>query len=246
LGFAAACWALIAVAGYAIFFLAPQERTMGAIQRIFYFHVASAWVSFLAFFLVFVAGIVYLATRGPRWDWLGLAAAEVGLAFTSVVLVTGPIWAKPVWGIWWTWDARLTSTFVLWLLYMTYLLLRTLVVEPGRRAVFCAVFGIFAFLDVPLVYVSIRIWRTQHPQPVVGGGEGSGLDAVMWRILLLTVTALVALMVLLIHQRYRLESLRHQIAELAEEAESQPAPVESAPGSAPRGSAALKSEAEPY
>jgi len=207
--------ALLFVAGYAALFVAPTERTMGVVQRIFYFHVPSAWTAFVAFFIVFIANIAYLTRRRQQWDWLAVSAAEVGLAFCTVVLVTGPLWAKPVWGIWWTWDARLTSTLVLWLLYLTYLLLRTLVDDPARRAIVSAVFGIFAFLDVPLVYMSIRWWRTQHPQPVIAGGEGSGLDPLMWRVFLLCWVALLGLMALLIRQRYRLERARHELAELS-------------------------------
>jgi heme exporter protein C len=139
----------------------------------------------------------------------------------SVVLVTGPIWAKPVWGIWWTWDARLTSTFVLWLLYISYLLLRTLIEDPERRALASAVFGIFAFLDVPLVYMSIRWWRTQHPQPVLFGGPGSGLQPTMKLVLLLSFVSLVSLMILLMRERYRLEALRAEVDTLRREAEAQ-------------------------
>ena len=208
----AAVAALIGLAGYAALFMAPTERTMGLIQRIFYFHVPSAWTGFVAFFLVLVSSIAYLFRRRPQWDWLAVSAAEVGVACFTVVLVTGPIWAKPVWGIWWTWDARLTSTFVLWVLYVSYLLLRTLVGDPERRAVVSAVFGIFAFLDVPLVYLSIWFWRTQHPQPVIGGG---GLDKRMWPVFLICWAALLALMALLVRQRYRLEALRHEVHELA-------------------------------
>jgi len=211
---------LLAVAGYAALFVAPTERTMGLIQRIFYFHVPSAWTAFVAFFVVFVANVAYLLRRAPKWDWLGVSAAEVGVAFCSVVLVTGPIWAKPVWGIWWTWDARLTSTFVLWVLYVSYLLLRTLVADLERRAIVSAVFGIFAFLDVPLVYLSIWLWRTQHPQPVIGGG---GLDPRMWRVFLICWAALLALMMLLLRQRYRLEALRHDVQEMTIEAEARSA-----------------------
>ena len=115
---------LLGGAAYASFFVAPTERTMGTIQRIFYLHMPSAITAFAAFLACFVANLLYVLKREQSWDWLGVSAAEVGLAFVSVVLVTGPIWAKPVWGIWWTWDARLTSTFVLWLLYVAYLLLR--------------------------------------------------------------------------------------------------------------------------
>jgi heme exporter protein C len=215
----AAC-ALLAIAAYAIFFLAPMESTMREIQRIFYLHVPSAWTGFLAFLIVFIANIAYLWTRRARWDWLGVSAAEVGVAFCTVVLITGPIWAKPVWGIWWTWDARLTSTFVLWLLYVAYLVLRTMLPETDRRAMVSAVFGIFAFLDVPLVYFSIRLWRTQHPQPVIAGGAGSGLDPRMWHIFLLSWAALLALMALFLTKRYELEKMRHQTDQLLFEAES--------------------------
>lgn len=211
--------ALIGVAGYAALFVAPTEATMGDIQRIFYFHVPSAWSGFVAFFIAFVANIAYLARRNVKWDWLGASAAEVGVAFCTVVLVTGPIWAKPVWGRGWVPDARLTTTLILWLLYVGYLVLRSLVGDRERRAVVCAVFGIFAFLDVPIVYMANRWWRTQHPQPVIAGGEGSGLDPVMWRVLLLCWAALLALMVLLLRERYRLEALRHEVEELAVERE---------------------------
>jgi heme exporter protein C len=205
---------LLAVAGYAVFFVAPEERTMREIQRIFYFHVTSAWTAGVAFFIVFLAGIRYLVRHRPQDDWLGVSAAEVGFMFNTVVLVTGPIWAHPVWGIWWTWDARLTTTFVLWLLFLSYLVLRTLIEDAERRALVSAVYGIFAFIDVPLVYMSIRWWRTQHPQPVIGGGSGSGLDPTMRAVLFFCWGALLALMVVLIRRRYVLEALRHELARI--------------------------------
>ena len=206
---------LLGLAGYAALFVAPTERTMGVIQRIFYFHVPSAWTGFVAFLINMVASIAYLQKRDGKWDRLAVSAAEIGVAFFTVVLVTGPIWARPVWGIWWTWDARLTSAFVLWLLYVCYLLLRTLVDEPERRAVVSAVFGIFAAFDIPLVYFSIWLFRTQHPQPVIGGG--GSLDARMLNVLLLCWAALLGVMVLLLRQRYRLETLRHSVEELRTE-----------------------------
>ncbi len=214
---------LLGLGGYGALFVAPDEKTMHEIQRIFYFHVPSAWTAFVAFFIAFIAQIAYLAKRDMKWDWLAVSACEVGLAFCSVVLVTGPIWAKPVWGIWWTWDARLTSTFVLWLLYVSYLVLRTLVSDPNRRATLSAVFGIFAYLDVPLVYFSIRLWRTQHPQPVILGGAGSGLNPTMTHVLLFCWLALLTLMVILLRQRYRLEEARHEVEALRWAAESQAA-----------------------
>src|SRR6266403_988129 len=211
---------LMAAAAYAAFFVAPTERSMGLIQRIFYLHVPSAWTAFTAFFVCFIANLQYVFRRQPRWDWLGVSSAEVGLAFTTVVLVTGPIWAHPVWGIWWTWDARLTSTFVLWLLYVSYLLLRTLIEEPDRRALLSALFGIFAFIDVPIVFGAIRWWRTQHPAPVIMGGPNSGLDPTMYKVLFFTWLAMLGLMTLLLRQRYRLEAMRGDLEIIQRELEA--------------------------
>jgi heme exporter protein C len=222
--------ALVFFAGYAALFIAPDEKTMHAIQRIFYFHVPSAISAFIAFFIVFLANASYLATRQPKWDWLGVAGAEVGVACCTIVLITGPIWARPVWGIWWTWDARLTSTFILWLLYVSYLLLRGLLEDPQRRATLSAIFGVFAFLDVPLVYLSNRLWRTQHPQPVILGGENSGLAPGMGRVLLICWIAVVCVMIVLLIDRFRLESLRHEYEELRFEVESRTAAAESVNG----------------
>src|SRR6202022_2121370 len=211
---------LVIAAAFASFYIAPVERTMGALQKIFYFHAASAWAGMDAFFLCFIANLLYVWKRNQKFDWVAVSATEVGLAFTTVVLITGPIWAKPAWGIWWTWDARLTSTFVLWLLYVSYLLLRTLIEEPDRRALLSAIFGVFAFLDVPLVYFSIRWWRTQHPQPVILGGAGSGLDPRMRIAYLLVWAVFLALMVLLLNARSPLESARADVDELRREAEA--------------------------
>ena len=211
---------LMAAAAYAAFFIAPTDTRQGEIYRIIFLHVPSAWTGLVAFFICFVANIAYVLRRAPQWDWLGVSAAEVGLAFTSVVLISGPIWAHPVWGIWWTWDARLTSTFVLWLLYVAYLMLRTLVEEPDRRALLSALFGIFAFIDVPLVFGSIRWWRTQHPQPVIMGEPGSGLDPTMLKVLLFSWLPMLALMTLLIMTRYRLEAMRSDLDLVRREAEA--------------------------
>ena len=207
-------------AGYAALFIAPDERTMHEIQRIFYFHVPSWSASFTAFFISFAASIAYLSSKRDQFDWLAVSAAEVGVIACTIGLITGPLWAKPVWGVWWTWDARLTTTFILWLLYISYLLLRGLIEEPGRRATLSAVFGVFAFLDVPLVYVSNRLWRTQHPAPVMFGGPGSGLDPTMGKVLGFCIVSGLCLMVLVLADRYRLESLRHELEELRQEAET--------------------------
>ena len=213
---------LLVIAGaYASLFVAPTERTMGLIQRIFYFHASTAWAGETTFFVCFVANLLYIWKRQPKYDWLSVACAEVGLVCITVVLITGPIWAHPVWGIWWTWDARLTSTFVLWLLYVSYLLLRSLIDEPDRRALLSALFGVFAFLDVPLVFFSIRWWRTQHPAPVIMGGSGSGLDPTMSKVFFFNVLAMHVLAAFLILERFTLERNRHDIDLLQREAEAQ-------------------------
>lgn len=206
--------ALLLCAGYAALFIAPDESTMHAIQRIFYFHASSGWAAMEGSAIVFVANVLFLMKRDLKWDWLGVASAEVSVAFWTVVLITGPIWAHPVWGVWWTWDARLTLSLVIWLLYVAYLILRTLVNDPERRAVVSAIFGVFVFLGVPLDYLSIRIWRTQHPQPVVFGGANSGLDPTMAKVFFFCSGVMTVLMIVLIRQRYRLERLRHEVETL--------------------------------
>lgn len=211
---------LMCLSGYAALFVAPDERTMHAAQRIFYFHVPSWIAMFVAFFIAVIGNIAYLTSRSPKWDWLGVAGAEVGVVCCTIGLLTGPLWGKPAWGIWWTWDARLTTTFILWLLYISYLLLRGMVEDAERRARISAVFGLFAFLDVPLVYVSNRFWRTQHPTPVFFGGPNSGVDPTMGRVLLLCVIAVLGVMITILLDRYRLERLRHEVGELLLEIES--------------------------
>ena len=212
--------ALIFFAGYAALFIAPDERTMHEIQRVFYFHLGSWAAMFTALTIAFVSNVGWLATRKPHWDCLGVSSVEVGVAACTAGLITGVLWGKPAWGIWWTWDARLTTCFILWILYLSYLILRGLIEEPQRRATLSAVFGIFAFLDAPLVYASNRLWRGQHPSPVILGGQDSGLDPTMGKVLLVTVPAMVVVMVLVLLDRYRLEKLRHELDELQLAAES--------------------------
>src|SRR5258708_189778 len=212
---------LLGAAAYAAFFVAPTDAKQGVIYRILYLHVASAWTGLTSFFICFIANLLYVFRRQPRWDWIGVSGAEVGLAFTTVVLITGPIWAHPVWGIWWTWDARLTSTFILWLLYVSYLLLRTLVEEPDRRALLSSLFGIFAFIDVPLVFGAIRWWRTQHPQPVIAGGQGSGLEPTMKAVFFFSAFAMHVFMAFLVAERYALEKMQTETDFLAREVEAQ-------------------------
>jgi heme exporter protein C len=226
--------ALIFLAGYAALFVAPDEKTMHAVQRIFYFHLPSWIAMFSALCVVFYANVAYLVTKNRKFDALGVAGVEVGVMCCTIGLITGPLWARPVWGIWWTWDARLTTTFILWILYVSYLLLRGLREDPEKKATLSAIFGIFAFLDVPLVYLSNRLWRTQHPQPVIAGGNGSGLDPVMGKVLLLCVAAVFCVMVLVYIDRYRLELLRNECDELRFEIESRSVQAANLGGSATR------------
>ena len=201
---------MLVYALYQALVVAPTERTMGDVQRIFYYHVPSAWTAFLLFFVNLVASVVYLVRRNPKVDALAMVSAEVGVVFCTVVLVTGPIWARPVWGIWWTWDVRLTSTLVLWLIYLSYLLLRRFS-DRAQGPVLAAVLAIFGALDIPLVYFSIWFFRTQHPQPVIGGG--GSIDPRMWRVLLINWMAFLCFALLMCWSRYRLETMRREVEE---------------------------------
>ena len=201
---------LLSYALYAALVVAPTERTMGDVQRIFYYHVPSAWTAFLLFTINFVASVTYLIGRSPKADALAVVSAEVGVVFCTIVLVTGPLWARPVWGIWWTWDVRLTSTLVLWLIYVSYLVLRRFS-SSGQTPVLAAALAVFGALDVPLVYFSIWYFRTQHPQPVIGGG--GSLDPGMGKVLLLNWAAFLCFAFLVCWSRYRLEMLQRQVHE---------------------------------
>jgi heme exporter protein C len=202
-------WTLVAL--YMIFLYAPQEATMGEVQRIFYIHVSSAWTAGTAYLLVFVGSVIFLWKHSPRADDLAHSAGEVGFIFCSCVLVTGPLWAKPAWGIWWAWDARLTLTFVLWLLFVSYLMLRSYVSNPARAASLAAVVGIIGFVDVPIDYMAIRWWRTQHPQPVIAGGSGSGLDPRMFLTFMVSVGAFHCLFFYLVRERMGLARARREL-----------------------------------
>jgi heme exporter protein C len=258
---------LLSYALYEALVVAPTEQTMGDVQRIFYYHVPSAWTAFLLFFLNFVASVQFLVRPNEKLDRIasgvvifiavvcciadfairelpsgmhhgsiattGLAAAvlyfaihklfseqgvdilalvtaEVGVVFCTVVLVTGPIWARPVWGIWWTWDLRLTSTLVLWLIYVSYLLLRRFSTS-GETPVLAATLAVFGALDVPLVYFSIWFFRTQHPQPVIGGG--GAIDPRMLRVLMINWMAFLCFAFLVCWSRYRLERVQRDVEE---------------------------------
>ena len=154
---------LLAIATWLVFFYAPMELVMGQVQRIFYFHVANAWVGMLGFMVAAVAGIVYLRTHNQKWDIIELAAVEISLVFFITTIVTGSIWAYPAWGTWWTWDPRLTTAAILEMIYIAYLLLRQGIEDPERRARFGAVYTLIGGLSVPITFLSIRLFRTIHP-----------------------------------------------------------------------------------
>ncbi len=203
---------LLLAALLAAFVIAPTEAEMGDTQRIFYFHVAAAWAAFLAFLLVFLGSVAYLRTKAVRWDILAVSAAEIGVVFTSVTLASGSVWARSAWGTWWTWEPRLTTTLMLWLIYVSYLLLRGMVEEPNRRAAFAAVFGIIGFVDVPIVFMSIRWWRTLHPQVV--GTEGFNMEATMLPALFLSVAAFTVVLLYFLLLRTGLERSQQEMVEL--------------------------------
>ena len=167
---------LLLAATAAVFFYAPTEAVMGQVQRVFYFHVAAGWVGMLGFLVAAIAGIVYLRTGRRNWDIVGLSAVEIGMVFAFINIVTGSIWARPIWNTWWTWDPRLTTATIMELIYAAYLMLRAGIEDPNRRARFGAVYAIVGFISVPLTFFSARLFRTIHPV-VIGsnqpGAEGS-------------------------------------------------------------------------
>jgi len=204
LGAAAGAVALMLAAAALIFFFAPTDALQGPVQRIFYLHVSAAIAAFASFAVVLVGSVLYLWRGSVRADRLARAGALVGVVFTTVTLVMGMLWAKPIWGTYWTWDARLTSTLVLWIIYAGYLLVRRLA-APGRQAArFAAVVGIFGFIDVPVVYFSVDWWRTQHPGPVIAT---DALPPEMLFTFLFTMVCTLVLAGTLIAIRYRIETL---------------------------------------
>ncbi|MEE8449578.1 MAG: cytochrome c biogenesis protein CcsA [Thermodesulfobacteriota bacterium] len=193
---------------YTIFFYAPTERTMGEVQRVFYFHVPTAITAFLAFFLVFLASILFLIKKDRKWDHLARASAEVGLLLTTLVLITGSLWAKPVWNTWWTWDPRLTTTLVLWFIYVAYFMLRSAASgDTGARL--AAVLGIVGFVDVPIVFMSIRWWRTIHPVTI--SPSGILLEPAMLVTLQISLVAFLLFFIVLVRERYKMIVLAERL-----------------------------------
>ncbi len=196
---------------YLIFMYVPTEATMGVVQRIFYWHVPMAWIAFLAFFVVFISSILYLAKRESRWDRMASSSAEVGVVFTTLALIAGSLWARPIWGVYWTWDPRLTSTLVLWLIYVAYLLVRAYVTNKEQGARFGAVIGIIGFLDVPIVALAITLFPTEHPAPVIFTG---GLVGPMLLTFVISIVNFTFFYFLILSQKTALKNMQAEVSKL--------------------------------
>ena len=210
-----ATWVVMSIALGLIFFYAREADVSmgGQLQRIFYVHVPSAWVAYLAFGVVFLTSIAYLRTGQTRWDLVAEAAAEIGVLFTTLVLITGPIWAKPVWGTWWQWDARLTSALVMWLTYVGYLFVRGLALNPSSVGKPAAVLGIAGFVNVPIVHFSVQWWRTLHPSGPTPAdlARDSGLGGPELTAFFVSLVAFTLLFALLLGLRVRLGRAREAL-----------------------------------
>jgi len=204
----------IILALFMVFVYAPTEKEMGIVQRIFYFHVPSATIAFLSFFIVFFYSILYLFWKKDRdFDIISASAAEIGVVFTTLVLIEGSFWAKPTWGAWWVWEEpRLVTALVLWLIYVGYLMLRGAISDPTRRATFSAVLGIIGFIDVPIVFMSIRWWRSIHP--VVISPTKMNLDPSMMLTFFISLGAFFLFFAYLFIQKVSLERLKDDVEQL--------------------------------
>jgi len=211
--FAALVFLSMIAALYAVFFYVPTERTMGLVQRIFYFHVPAAISAFLAFFIVFVASIQYLRTQEMKWDRLALSAAELGVLFGLIVLITGPIWARPIWGVYWRWEPRLTSMLILFSMYVAYLMVRSYGTSSARTPRLASVLGILAFVNVPLVYYSVNLWAAEqqlHPQKIA-------LDPPMKYTLYICYAAFFLFFLFLLQRRLELEKAADALTDLQQQ-----------------------------
>ncbi len=209
---------LMLVDGYMIFMVAPTDAVLGHVQRIFYVHVPVSILSFLGFLVCALAGIGYLIRRTERWDRVAHASAEVGVVFVTLALVTGMIWARPVWNAWWQWEPRLTTTLILWFIYVAYLMIRQYAPTPQQGRTWSAIVGIIGFVDVPIVYYSVQWWQSIHPRQVIGpeAAEGS-LEPIMAQILVFSLVATLALFVYLLLERISLRSIEDGMSQLRRE-----------------------------
>ena len=200
---------------YFIFMVAPTDSVLGHVQRVFYFHVPIAIVSFLAFFVVFIASLGYLMKRTSKWDAIAHASAEIGVVFVTLALLTGIIWARPVWNTWWTWEPRLTTTMILWLIYVAYLMVRSYAPTRSKGAIYAAVVGIIGFIDVPIVYYSVVWWRSIHPSPVVGPfAQADALDGTMALVLLFSLITFLFFFAYMVAERMELRNTEEALGRI--------------------------------
>lgn len=218
--------ALAVLLHWMVFFWVPTEMSMGVVQRIFYIHVPAAWVAFMAFGIVALTGAVYLWLEDERLDMASLAAAEGGMVFTTLVLLTGPLWGKVAWGTWWTWEPRLTLTLLLWFIYLGYFLVRGSTENPQRGKKLAAVVGIVGALDIPLIHVSVSWFRSLHPDPVVMKPEGPSLHPDMLTTLMVGLAAFTFIFFGLFLLRYGVERLEAQVERRAVEDTAEGVPTE--------------------
>lgn len=197
-----------------VLFYAPMEVNMGLVQKVFYFHMASAWIGMLAFLVAAVAGVLYLVHRNLHYDYLGASSVEIGLVFTAVANFSGMIWAKPIWNTWWTWDPRLTTMTIMAFTYIAYLLLRRAMDDPARRAQFGAIYAIVGFATVPLTFFSSRLMRTIHPTIFGSGETDMAMNAPMYQTMAAAVVMFTLLFVVILWHRVRLMAARQHLAEL--------------------------------
>lgn len=210
---------LILTAIYLTFMYADIEKTMGVVQKIFYFHVGSAATAFTAFFVTFIFSILYLVKRKRVFDTYAAVSAEIGLVFTTLVLTTGPIWAKSAWNTWWVWEPRLTTTLILWFIYMAYIMIRQMDGVWDKKARLCAVFGIIGFTDVPIVFFAIRWWQTKFHPIVFGNGvsqQGGGIEGNMLVALIVSIFALLALYAYLLNRGVEFEKMKLKVEQYKE------------------------------
>ena len=205
---------LMVVNFYLILLWAPKEAVQGNVQRIFYLHLPVAWIAYLAFFLVFIFSVLHLRKRSGRWDRWAYSSAELGVVFTSVTIISGIIWAKPIFGVWWTWDARLTTTALLWLIYVGYLMAGAYSESPEKSSRLRAAVGILGFVVVPINYLSVYLWDTVHVEPIIGGGEESFLSSEMYATLMFSLFTFTLLFFVLLKVRVMLRSSEDATAEL--------------------------------
>ncbi len=214
LGLALLLLLAMSAALYAALVFAPTERVQGDVQRIFYFHVPLAWTSYLAFTVVAISSIVYLLTRRPVWDAVARSSAEVGLLLTTLMLISGSLWARPIWGTWWSWDARLTTTLLLWFIYVGYLMLRSSIDDEQKAARYAAIVGIIGAVDIPIIHQSVVWWRSLHPESVVLASGGPAMPGSMLAALLISLAAFTLVYVVLVTFRTRLELARADLKAL--------------------------------